>query len=468
MISVSDKFVSIMNSNIRPKTDFKITVTGNGYALEWTSKDITNFEFKRGIDPVGRNLPFLELTWEEIYLGELNTDNEATKYNNITPYMTVELTIEQSLNFVNTWKDVSQLTWSEIFNSGMTWRDVLKKPVSESVKMPTMFLVGKPEVQNQKIRWTARDFLYFLNAPQEIGFQSGIKFANPLRYFLLDERANFKNDPKILEAIGLTEYSLKTENNLNFTLNKSTLFNGSTKNILKDYLASLGWFWVFDINGQAKAKRMNSFLLYPDYRTFKFKGDIMKSYPKIIKGKDILNFSFVQYNVKFDETNKYKITPDEVIPISDTSSVYKYFYKDFGKIEAESGMDFVPTTTNKSIIVHFDNINVIPAILNSSEIFINNYVRGEEFVENNSCNFFGIGDEELFERKRNLDFWFKEKYYTMEIEGLPVFHLEPFDYVGVETNLFENGKKVIKKGVILEQHLTFNGGFNQKTIVREV
>jgi hypothetical protein len=56
----------------------------------------------------------------------------------------------------------------------------------------------------------------------------------------------------------------------------------------------------------------------------------------------------------------------------------------------------------------------------------------------------------------------------MDFEGLPVFYLEPFDYVEVETNLFENGNRVVKKGVILEQHLTFNGGFNQKTIVREV
>jgi hypothetical protein len=49
-----------------------------------------------------------------------------------------------------------------------------------------------------------------------------------------------------------------------------------------------------------------------------------------------------------------------------------------------------------------------------------------------------------------------------------MFHLEPNDYVRVDTNLFENGVRVKKYGLILEQELTFNGAFNQKTIVREV
>jgi hypothetical protein len=466
MIDVSNKFVSIMNSNIRPKTDFKITVTGNGNALKWTAKDITNFEFKRGIDPVGRNLPFLELTWEEIYLGELNTDNEATKYNNITPYMTVKLTIEQSLNFVNTWKDISQLSWSQIFNSAMTWRDVLKKPVSESVKMPTMFLVGKPEIQNQKIKWTARDFLYFLNAPQEIGFQSGTTIANHLRYFLLDERANFKNNNKMIDVISRTQSFLMYDRILKKSMPYTTLFNSTTKNILKDYLATMGCFWSFNVNGVGITNQTFGYLI--EKNPFRFSGNIMKSYPKMTKGKNVSSFSFTQYNVKLDEENKYSLTPTETIPISDNSSVYKYFYKDFGKIEEKSGMEFAPTTINKSSIVPYDTINVIPATLNSSEIFVNNEKQGEQYTENNTCFFFDLQSDSFENRKGTVDEWFKETKYTMDFEGLPVFYLEPFDYVEVETNLFENGNRVVKKGVILEQHLTFNGGFNQKTIVREV
>jgi hypothetical protein len=106
--------------------------------------------------------------------------------------------------------------------------------------------------------------------------------------------------------------------------------------------------------------------------------------------------------------------------------------------------------------------------LNTTEIFINNEKDGEQFTENNPCNFFGLNHNFTNFRVSSLNNWFTENKYTMEFEGLPVFHLEPFDYVAVETNLFENGTRVVKKGIILEQHLTFNGGFNQKTIVREV
>jgi hypothetical protein len=353
MISVSDKFVSIMRNNIRPKTDFKITVTGNGNTLEWTAKDITNFEFKRGIDPVGRNLPFLELTWEEIYLGELNTDNEATKYNNIVPYMTVELTIEQSLSFVNTWKDIYNYTWSDLFNGGFTWRDVLKKPVGESVKMPTMYLVGKPEVQNQKIKWTARDFIYFLNAPQEIGFQSGIPYTNPLRYFLLEERANFKTNADMIRAITETQKNLKNSALSKETLEVNTLFNDTTKNVLKNSLSAVSEFIYFSEN-EAKSRQIRSYGINPVPYTFS--GNIMKSFPKMTKGKNISSFSFAQYNVKMDEASKYTLsTPDETFQDLNTTTVYRYFYKDFGLIEItdNNSGSFPPKTINKNVFFCF-------------------------------------------------------------------------------------------------------------------
>jgi hypothetical protein len=471
MISVSDKFVSIMNSNIRPKADFKIEVTKKDASIiKWTSKDITNFTFKRGIDPVGRNLPFLELTWEEIYLGELDTNNEAIKYNEIEPFLKVRLTIEQSLSFINTWQDVYKYTWNDLFSNGMTWRDVLKKPQTEVIEMPMMFLVGKPEVKDQKIRWTARDFLYFLNSPQEIGFESGINFSNIPRYFLLSERANFKDNNFIINAISQTQANLYNESALNFAMSHTTLFSDTTKNILKNILASANYFLNFGTDGDAKPIEFSAFF-YPGYNTPKFTGDIIKSYPRLTKGKDISSFSFSQYNVKLDEENKYTLsTPDESFTIGSSTTVNRFFYKDFGKIEINSSNEnsFLPKTINKNALTVLNSLNIIPASLNSAEIFINNEKDGEQFVENNNCNFFNSQDILLTSRKSILNSWFSRNYYTMEFEGLPMFHLEPNDYVRVDTNLFENGVRVKKYGLILEQELTFNGAFNQKTIVREV
>lgn len=472
MIDVSSKFVSIMNSNIRPKTDFKIEVTKKDASIiKWTPKDITNFTFKRGIDPVGRNLPFLELTWEEIYLGELDTNNEAIKYNEIEPFLKVRLTIEQSLSFINTWQDVYKHTWNDLFENGLTWRDVLKKPQTETIEMPMMFLVGKPEVKDQKIRWTARDFLYFLNSPQEIGFESGINFANIPRYFLLSERANFKDNNFMMFPITQTQANLYNKSALNFTMSHTTLFSDTTKNILKNILASANHFLIFNKYGDATPVEFYRILRYPDYSVPKFTGDIMKSYPRLTKGKDISSFSFSQYNVKLDEENKYTLsTPDESFTIGSSTTVNRFFYKDFGKIEINSSNEnsFLPKTINKNALTVLNSLNIIPASLNSAEIFINNEKDGEQFVENNNCNFFNSQDNLLLERKSKLNMWFSRNYYTMEFEGLPMFHLEPNDYVRVDTNLFENGVRVKKYGLILEQELTFNGAFNQKTIVREV
>jgi hypothetical protein len=413
-------------------------------------------------------LPFLELTWEEIYLGELNTENEATKYNNIMPYMKVELTFEQSLSFINTWQDVYKYTWNDLFNSGLTWRDILKKSNIEQIKMPIMYLVGKPEVQNQKIRWTARDFLYFLNAPQEIGFQENTVYSNVLRYMLLEERANFKNNNNMIEAINNTQYNLSNSLMAVVNLNNKTLFNGTTKNVLKDGVASAGFFLNFSSNG-AYVKQTVDYL-HQDV-VFSFEGNIIKEYPKMTKGKNISAFSFTQYNVKLDEANKYTLTtPDETFENLNSSTIYRYFYKDFGIIEINDSNrnQYIPKTINKNVLTTLQQITVIPVSLNSTEIFYNNQKNGEQYIENNPCNFWGFDHPYLNTRKKFLDTWFSESKYTMEFEGLPIFHLEPFDCVTVTTNLFENGSRVTKKGVILEQSISFNGGFSQKTIVREV
>ena len=72
MISVSQKFLELMQSNIRPKIEPTITVKGqdsegNQVVLTWKPSNIQDMKYKRGIDPVGRTLPYMELTWTERY-----------------------------------------------------------------------------------------------------------------------------------------------------------------------------------------------------------------------------------------------------------------------------------------------------------------------------------------------------------------------------------------------------------------
>ena len=62
MIPVSDKLKEIMASNIRPKCEPIIKISGidnngNQTTITWQAKDIKSMTFKRGIDPIGRELP---------------------------------------------------------------------------------------------------------------------------------------------------------------------------------------------------------------------------------------------------------------------------------------------------------------------------------------------------------------------------------------------------------------------------
>ena len=137
MISVSQKFLELMQSNIRPKIEPTITVKGqdsegNQVVLTWTPSNIQDMKYKREIDPVGRTLRYMELTWTERYYGKLNAENYPEKYNNIVKYMAVELSFEQSLGFFNTWKDLfsAGYTWKSIFDQFKTWKGV-KRGVSK-------------------------------------------------------------------------------------------------------------------------------------------------------------------------------------------------------------------------------------------------------------------------------------------------------------------------------------------------
>lgn len=253
MISVSQKFLELMQSNIRPKIEPTITVKGqdsegNQVVLTWKPSNIQNMTYKRGIDPVGRTLPYMELTWTEIYYGKLNAENYPEKYNNIVKYMSVELSFEQSLGYFSTWKDLysAGYTWKNVLEQFKTWKGVKRGVTKETVKLPTMFLVAKPTIQGQTITWTARDLFYFLNQTYAKSFAENINYRNPIRWFLLDERGNFRNSNEIFEAI--TETQSRAISDVDGNLDKIIVFDGSTKNLLMNYASIRNYYWDFENN----------------------------------------------------------------------------------------------------------------------------------------------------------------------------------------------------------------------------
>jgi hypothetical protein len=95
MIQVSNAYKELINSNIRPKCEPIITIsgidnTGKETTLVWESKNIQELTYKRKIDPIGRELPYMELSCTQIYEGKLDNKKYPEKYQNIVKYMTVD------------------------------------------------------------------------------------------------------------------------------------------------------------------------------------------------------------------------------------------------------------------------------------------------------------------------------------------------------------------------------------------
>lgn len=470
MLSVSQKFLELMQSNIRPKIEPTITVMGqdsNGspVVLTWKPSNIQNMTYKRGIDPVGRTLPYMELTWTEIYYGKLNAENYPEKYNNIAKYMAVELSFEQSLGFFNTWKDLfsAGCTWKSILEQFKTWKGVKRGSTKETVKLPTMFLVAKPTIQGQTITWTARDLFYFLNQTHTKSFAENINYRNPIRWFLLEERGNFRNSNEIFEALTQTQSNAINDDDGN--LDKIVVFDGSTKNLLMNYASIRNYYWDFKDN-YAVLKRFSS-LGVKSVADFEFSANIIREYPQLTENLDMSAYSFKQYFAEVDNANSYTLSPAETITYKGLN-FYKFLFKGLGATDLTG-----QTLIAKDIIINHDSITVAPVNSNSYEntITIANKDKvsiGEVFVEDNPLNPYSSSDSFIIDRAQILAKWFGSKKYSMELNSLSNVALETGDLVTVPTNLFNGDERVIKKAIVVGIELEYNGALKQKTLLHEV
>ena len=158
MIPVSNAYKELVKSNIRPKCEPIIKASGkdnNGKYIEliWQAKNIKDLNYKRGIDPVGRELPYMELTWTEIYTGEFDAENYPEKYNNVARYMQVELSFVQNLGFHATWKSLfnKATKWNDLFLGNVSWKGVKNQVQQEVIRLPKMFLTARPKIEGKTI-----------------------------------------------------------------------------------------------------------------------------------------------------------------------------------------------------------------------------------------------------------------------------------------------------------------------------
>lgn len=471
MISVSQKFLELMQSNIRPKIEPTITVMGqdsNGspVVLSWSPNNIQSMTYKRGIDPVGRTLPYMELTWTEIYYGKLNAENYPEKYNNIVKYMAVELSFEQSLGFFNTWKDLfsAGYTWKSVFEQFKTWKGVKRGVSKETIKLPTMFLVAKPTIQGQTITWTARDLFYFLNQTHAKSFSENINYRNPIRWFLLDERGNFRNSSEIFEA--LTQTQSRATSDVDGNIDKIIVFDGTTKNILMNYASIRNYYWDFE-NGHAVLKKMYDLVdkTAVDDVVFNFSSNIIREYPQLTENLDMSAYSFKQYFAEIDNESEYTLSPSETITYKG-ATFYKFLFKGLGVPNSSSGYSI--SNVAKDSIDTANSVTVAPVNFNNYENTINIDNVGEVFVEDNPLNPYSSSDSFIIKRANILNSWFGSKKYSMELNSLSNVALETGDLVTVPTNLFNNDERVIKNAIVIGIELEYNGVLKQKTLLHEV
>ncbi len=437
MLSVGSAYLNLVNSNMRPKVEPLIKVTGedadgNAVSLTWEASNIQNLTYKRGIDPVGREISYMELTWTEIYTGNLNAENYPEKYNNIIKYMAVDLIFLQNMNF----------SWES---------DASKIPIT----MPRMFLVSKPVIDGKTITWTARDLLYFLTETQTKSFTADVPYRNALRWFLLEERANFKNSKEILGAIQNTQNSILSGTTA--TVGKNTVLDGSSKQILTGLASIKNYHWNFAVDS-AKLVPFK-YALASGSPVYTFTSNVMYDYPKMTALPTIAGYSFKQYVCELDEENQYTLEPYETVTY-DTATIYHFAFKGLGMVNGAYSEGIV-----KSSYSNDETIDVIPATLNGIDFYTSLNQKGEEFIEDNTCNPYSNTDTDVKNRISFLNQYFKEGSYAAEINSLSNLAIEPGDLVAVETNLFSGNNRITKKALVLSIELEYNGALKQKTIV---
>lgn len=484
MLQVSNAYRQLVKSNIRPKCEPIIKVSGkdnngNDIQLIWRSNNIKDLSYKRSIDPVGRELPTMELTWTEIYTGKLNAESYPEKYNNLTKYMQVELSFVQDLSFYNTWKTLfnGQVKWSDLFLK--TWKQVRNQAPQEIITMPKMFLSARPTISGQTITWVARDFLWFaentvLKDCNPIA--TSIPFLNPIMQ-TISEIANGLNIPTIKNMLLLTNQNLQDFQNYNNPiLEKRVIANLTLKNFLLNYINILNLKpYGFEEFFYLDFKEDGSCYIAPfaSYNTmFVFKKNIMFQTPKITNITNISSYEFKRYSVDLDPNSNYQksYSKVEIYDNDGNPLIYRFDFDGYGAAlnEYNPNHSYLLYELTYALSNNPEDITVTP-IKSSPHIYNKTTgLIGEIFTEDNSLNPYDDTHERMVRRFNFLKSYFNENSSVVEFECLPVNHIQVGDGVDVETSLYSlNNEEVIKGGLIVSQELTYNGAFRQKNILHE-
>lgn len=473
-MSYSEKFLEIMNSNIRPKCEPKITVSGTAeddtaVNIVWNAKDIKSLTFHRSIDPVGRNLPVMELQWTEVYKGKFNSQNFPFKYTNVSKLMAVNLEFHQYLGFYQTWKTLKALTWKEV--KSLTWKKVKEEVAYETIKLPTLFLKSTPEVSGQTIKWTAVDPLSFwATKHQSMTAYEDIPYYTVLWNYIFASSSGF--------PVQLSQFYDSTLNyilalNSEELLGTNVVLDGEVNSEMVKYLSPKNRYLDFDTE-HLLIKAFSPYKTGTPVTTIPLK--MQYKSPKYEFAAQISRYSYKKYQwARHDESDK-ELSPSKVDLLEeqeDGTKLYAltYIFEGYGIPHYGGvGTEFVDNITSLTIVSTdpAEKMTVTPVSYNSTDSYIEKSdVSGEIYSEDNSLNVYT--ETQLATRYEYLSSWFNSKNHIVSIDTPALLNLNVGELANVETMMYnEDGTNLVVPSMLLEYTLSYTGALKQTSVFHEL
>lgn len=482
MIQTSQEYKDLMLSNVRPKCEPKITVEGtdnlgNEIQLIWNAQNISSLNYKRGIDPLGRELPYMTLEWTELYHGKLNPQNYPEKYANITKYMRVTLEFEQSLSFERKkWRDLLSTLWGSLRNR--KWGEVSREQSTETIRLPYLFLSATPTVEGNTIKWTAVDLLSLLDETLIKSFDgatNNIPIQNPIIYMLVNARGTYQGAKYVFNALtstinymsALPQNFWRWSNLYGGVLPSQVIFDGTVKDNIKNYLAAFSYY--LDFADDLIIIREANWTLTPTIN-WELPSTILYDFPLLTPYPNVALYNFRNYNavVKGQDSSFVLSPPDAQIINMYGQDFLLYSYGRYGIATRSNGGQIEVQEINRAIIPgNSDSIIVYPIDNEGVDNILSASTIGEAFVEDNPVNPFDKHSVWAEFRFELLKRYFNGKY-ALDISTVGNPALETGDIITVSTNLYDGDSQIQKNALVIETGLTYNGALKETIKAHEV
>lgn len=451
--------IEVLGRDIRPKTNIRIMMRGYDKNDElctynWQSANIINLTYKRGVDPTGNELPYMELRWEELYNGSINEKSQPTIYANVATQLEVTLAFSQEKAFFPTWKSLYQNnTWNQIYSAGYKWAFL---PNVESFVMPKLYLSEPPRIEKNKIIWVAKDIMWFLTNKISLALES-ISFKQLMLYNLTESRAMLWSNPLMRNTIQKSIENIKSLTNFD-VFGKNILVDDDVRNNLKNCASLLNCFFDFDENGALVCRNIESKDV--DYN---FPENIMYAWPNVTHLNDCYQYEYIQ-NQTVASSESFIVEMSQTIIINDLP-IYRFDFPERG-IDAEKksfNINYVLDTSADS-----REIKKLTTNSYSHIIIDNNIVSGDVITENNPLCYWADNDELALARAEFLKTFAKSDNVVLDAETLILPMLEPCDRVTIKTNLVDAENQTITKDCfVINFEIDYNGAVREKFKLQE-